>query len=465
MKMKILPALLAAMTLVGATASCSEDNPTFTYSQSNECLITSVTLGKLVRTMHTLSSKGEDSTYTVTVTGSYYPMSIDQANRYIYNLDSLPVGTDISRVTFAALNALGSVSIRGLETGQDSIFNMNDSTDFTKVRSFTVYATDGVSNREYLMRVNVHKEEGDSMVWHKELTGHAELARMTATRSLAVGNQIYLFGMNEGKSEVLISTLNDLDGGRFTEAAMPTQPSVQPQSVVRYHDYFYALSSDSSRLVTSADGKEWTALATDFVPSALVTAGSNQLVALRDGHFYSSFDGLTWTEVAADEAAYLPNGTVCGTLLPSTLDKSFETLIAVGEKDGKAVVWNRNVDLSGKEDFPWIRIPATETSKYNLPEMKEYHLQTYDGAALLTGLTADGKLAPLYWSKDRGRTWKRDRLKTPAAHAEGAIATAIDQNHFIWLFCGKTGEVWRGRINRLGWTPLPGAFEKSLQRR
>ena len=29
---------------------------------------------------------------------------------------------------------------------------------------------------------------------------------------------------------------------------------------------------------------------------------------------------------------------------------------------------------------------------------------------------------------------------------------ATDDDNFIWVVCGGTGQVWRGRLNRMGWT-------------
>jgi len=28
---------------------------------------------------------------------------------------------------------------------------------------------------------------------------------------------------------------------------------------------------------------------------------------------------------------------------------------------------------------------------------------------------------------------------------------AVDDDDNLWLFCGGTGQVWRGRLNKLGW--------------
>ena len=110
--MRTFPALVLAVATCGClTTACNTDN-TYDVETSAECIVTGATLGTLPRTMHTLSSTGEDSTYTVNVSGSYYPLYIDQVENRIYNGDSLPVGTDVTRVTFQRFATVGTAAIR-----------------------------------------------------------------------------------------------------------------------------------------------------------------------------------------------------------------------------------------------------------------------------------------------------------------------------------------------------------------
>ena len=31
------------------------------------------------------------------------------------------------------------------------------------------------------------------------------------------------------------------------------------------------------------------------------------------------------------------------------------------------------------------------------------------------------------------------------------VTVIKDDENYIWLYCNGTGQVWRGRLNRLGW--------------
>ena len=50
-------------------------------------------------------------------------------------------------------------------------------------------------------------------------------------------------------------------------------------------------------------------------------------------------------------------------------------------------------------------------------------------------------------------------LLKPSSNGTGAAAAmAVDNKGFIWIICGGTGEVWRGRLNRMGWADQKTSF-------
>ena len=67
----------------------------------------------------------------------------------------------------------------------------------------------------------------------------------------------------------------------------------------------------------------------------------------------------------------------------------------------------------------------------------------------------------IYVSQDNGLTWSEDgRFYLPAGFngTGAAAAMAVDNKGFIWIICGGTGEVWRGRLNRMGWADQKTSF-------
>ena len=103
------------------------------------------------------------------------PFTIDVNRRLIYNPDSLPKGTDITRlvasISLASSTSVGEISISGATTMKDTTYTYNasatDSIDFTGRVTLTVKAADGISTKQYLLQVNVHNLESDSLYWNK----------------------------------------------------------------------------------------------------------------------------------------------------------------------------------------------------------------------------------------------------------------------------------------------------------
>ena len=95
LKMASLAAVCAALLTL---ASCLGSNDEVNYVYYDDTAITEFSLGSLNVYVHTKSSTGSDSVYVTTVSGSNYDFYIDQSKNEIYNVDSLPYGTDVAHV-------------------------------------------------------------------------------------------------------------------------------------------------------------------------------------------------------------------------------------------------------------------------------------------------------------------------------------------------------------------------------
>lgn len=463
MKFRFISAILALLFVLLNITSCFSDDEEVVYS--GDCIITSVTLGTLNRTIHTKNAAGKDSTYQVNVTGALYPLHIDHLRGLIYNTDSLPVGTNLSKVVFSSFNASGSLSIRSLLTGQDTIFVYKDSLDYTTSRVLTVHSSDGISRRSYLLSLNVHKEEGDSMLWTRMAPCPSVFEGMSQMKAAAANGNIYIIGRCQDKVRLLVAQTDAFSKqlGNNPWKVIDVKEDLNTTSIVYFGKKFYATTSDR-RLLTSDDAQSWTAVPTDFQPEKLVGCGQKYMIAYADGAFYSSVDTYKWLRDEADQPEFLPDGYVSGTCISHADNPTFETFVVVGKQGDNYRVWRREVDLTDTEIFPWIYLPETENSLYNFPRVENFSFYPYDKSTLMTGMDAEGHLAPLTLSYDNGRTWNPNVLTTPTkAKADGWVSV-VDQQQFVWLISAPSGDVWRGRINRLGWKPAQDLFEKSSKK-
>lgn len=451
MKKTPILALLLALLSGFAVTSCDLTSDS-DYVYDRDCIISAVTLGTIPRTLHTIGSAGQDSTYQVSITGSNYPMKIDHLNSRIYNADSLPVGTHADKVVFSTFTNSGTTSIKSLTTGNDTIFTSTDSTDFSQPREITVYAEDGVSRKTYTVEVRVHKEEADTFRWHSIAEG-GQLAfnSFVEMRALSLEGQLYLFGQDrEGGTQVIATSTSAPD---FT-TARPMATTVDVRTVQAFKGRFFALSG--GQVVTTADPSgPWSVASgeTDVFDN-LLAASSDSLYATFGGEMFSSSDGATWQPSAADKDASLVLLNSSAAVAPSRTDKNFETLVLVGKDatTSKPAVWMKQVDRTGTYNFPWTSLPQTEElGALALPDLKYNNLVGYDDCVVLIGATQIGGLESLYLSRDNGRTWDPDVLKPFSLFGLSAVAATVDKDSNIWIFTAGNPHVFKGRHNRLGW--------------
>lgn len=461
LKLALLPVLLAMLTM--GFGACSSDMEYTSNVDTHDCALTKITLGTLKRTLQVTA----DSTYTITLNGGYYPLTIDQVNNRIYNVDSLPVGTDVAHVTFATLTSSGVTTIKSLTTGQDTLFATTDSTDFTVPRMLTVNAYDGLAKKHYEVKINVHKEEADSFVWKNVVNANSQFATLQGGhRTLGrADNALLVFGHAESGEQVLV--VDPL--GNVQASALPT--GFQIASVVADPERrnFYALTA--AGLAHSSDGVTWNAINAPSTPDVLLAVSSAGIYGMKDGTFCSSADGgQTWQADEADEPDSLPVKNLAGTVNVSRTDSRMEHIIVVGQtQKGKPIVWKRDIDLTGTNVFGWYCLPEITGQQHaNLPFVSNPVLFTYDNTLWLLGQQADNTLAPIYVSQDNGRTWDvpGKHVRNPLAHLVGkaaAVSGTTTPNNFIWVLESTTGALWRGRYNRLGWSDEQTKFEKSAR--
>lgn len=455
--------VLATVLFSVVFAGCKSDSEVDAASNS-ECAVTAVTMATLNRYLPTVTSDGKKTTTKVTVTGSNYPMSIDHLQSRIYNVDSLPAGTDVSRVAFSAFSTSATPMIRSLITLQDSTFVMTDSTDCRKERLITVYAADGMTTHTYKLQVNVHKEWDDTVRWKRICDNEAYLAALNVRRAFGTDDRLYVFG-NEGTQPVVLTT--PLQTPLAWTRTGVGNGSINTQTIVRCGTSFYALAN--GLVQESTDGVNWQAL-TATMPEgitafkALAVAGSKTIVAVADEGFFSlDTSGDKWEKDAADDVSKMPATDICGVCIPMTGDKNFENLVIVGKRDGKTVVWQRTIDLTGRQSYAWNYVENAETT--GVEALESSSAAGYDAGILMAGKASDGKFGDLYISYDKGLTWSKKVIKRPedaekkiSIGAAESYVLAADAGNFVYVICGGTGEVWRGRINRLGWEEVKKKF-------
>lgn len=431
-----------------SVCSCVSDSQTSDVTVTNDCAITNAVLGSLKRVVTTKKSEGKDTTYLTTVYGGLYPMYIDQLSKEIYNADSLPLGTDIKSVVFSTLTADGAVAYR-TEAGSDTLYSSTDSIDFSSPRLFTCYSYSGKAKKTYTVRVNVRKTDPNLFVWNN-MGAEPELASLAESNLLVKDAALYLFGKQNDRALLFTASTDSIV--QWVKSDLTGDVPDNTFDVKLFNGKFWGVKD--SCLVASDNGLFWENVNIEALPAIRSIAGASStflFVLCADG-VYQSKSGIVWSKERLDDAYdKLPVAGMSFTALSMDFNSSFDNLLWAGmTSSGNLSLWKKTSDRTSETNDVWSYYPSTEEIKYPLPELKSPVMFTYDDRALYIGCRND-TLSAFYVSSDAGRNW------IPAAnvyvHPRGvpaeSVACAVDDNNFLWLICGGSGEVWRGRLNKL----------------
>jgi hypothetical protein len=249
------------------------------------------------------------------------------------------------------------------------------------------------------------------------------------------------------------------DGATWTRSSLSGFSSFSPQGIQMLSNRFYAVGD--AGLMVSDDGTTWTAVTSNLTPDALVAAGSASLYAVKDGRIYASADGTTWTAESTDDAvAPLPAANSSSAWSALNFNNNFEYVLWGGtDKNGERALWKKTVDKTGVNADVWSCYTGTEEVTHPFPVLKSTVLLSYDAKMMAMGCLND-TVSLMYMSEDAGRSWES---KTAYVHPFGLeaanIGCAVDADHYIWIVCGGTGVVMRGRLNRLGFATEQMSFQ------
>lgn len=452
--------LLAALF---SLVSCLDTNDgDYVYTDDSAVTAFSVTSAK--KAVHVKASNGADSVYYTTATLTAYKFVIDQQRCVIYNPDSLPYGVDPTKLLVSAnsLNS-GSLVLKSMTSDSLSYFSTTDSLDFSKPRELQVYSLSGAAVRKYEVRVNVHQEPADQFNWTR-LPNPTAFTNATGVKSFVVTTASGTTRRFLLASDGTMTTVYRADGDNAWTAATPnfnhTLAAETYRSAAVKHDTLFVC--DNGVVMATTDGNTWTQQTTvEAGVARIIAANPIRLYAYNnEGVMVSSDDsGKTWKAASIDESAsLLPNGEIAYATLPlATNPNAYRTLLigSVPEASTTAFsVWGKiDEGTAYSENQPWMFYDHNTLNRHELSLMQNFSAFTYDGKIMMVGNEDRVYLPNFYGSRDGGITWKADSVITSPLgfFVTGPYTVSVDKDNFIWFVSGKTGETWRGRINRLGW--------------
>lgn len=329
--------IIIAVASIGVVA-CNEDSDEPTTVSAN-VMVTSFSLNANDSVLDNL-----DSVF----------FTIDLVNAKVFNADSLPYGTDVSRLVVNIGTYGSSVAELSIpRPGQsDSIVNYlknsTDSIDFSNGPvNLHLVALDGTSQRDYTISVNVHTIKPDSLYWNK-------------------------------------ISLNKL----------PSQASPTEQKTVRYNDMAVCLTKSPAQYtlatISNPANFYWNQqeVSFPFTPDVnSLNATANALYILdTDGNLYSSVDGISWTS--------------CGLCWHHIYGGYGDKLLGVKAIDGKYyhVTYPETTETLAENNCPVSGTSSTVTFETKWSDNQQVFV--------IGGRCANNELTGAMWGYD-GENWSK----------------------------------------------------------
>lgn len=495
----ILPALL----LLGFASACnkkSDPDPDIIVVTSATVAVTDFNLKADTKVLANL-----DSVF----------FSIDLNKGVIFNADSLPKGTSVRKlipvITFA--NSMSAAEIvytdsTGTQQTVNYLETQTDSIDFTNDVLLNVTALDGENKYTYRIKVNVHRQEPDSLMWDNLSVAMlpARAQAPVAQKTVMKDDVVYTL-IEESDNSLTLAKSSDFSSGYSTieEIALPFHPNIE--SLTASPSAFYMLDK-AGMLYTSSDltawtptGEEWISIigpyldsvlgirntdngkmhchypasdliadspvATDFPvsgysslatisnkwspqPTALFVGG-----VMQNGDLSShtwGFDGTAWETIdhnplpALDGAILVRYVAYRSKGLPFN-EVAYDAWYAFGGRldDGS---FNRTLYYSLDNGVNW-------TAASELMQLPDCFPELADADGLVIDSTLDADLSDI-WKAAPSRAPKR--WYRPAYEVDGDIISW--ECPYIYVIGGMlpdgslSDSIWRGVLTRLAFTPL-----------
>lgn len=428
-----IPILISSV--VGPLVGCNSDDPDpMEYVESSSVIISGFSLSE--------DKKVLDSLQNVF-------FSIDLENGMIFNADSLPYGTVLTKLVpkISAPSSASEVNLKYYDTKamRDStvnyLENSTDSIDFSRSPVIlTVKSQSGLVTKEYKIHVNVHKVKVDSLAWYslQQAPLPASFTQLESQCTAMLGEKLFCLS-SDGVSYSLSVTSDPLDPNWDT-VNVDMSFAANVESFRATADALYILSKEGD-LYSSTDGSDWIQTGARWVN--IYGNYDDQIIgALRNGDHYeiaSYPSGKTWIM----PSGFPLTGTSLTACYSSDMAYSPQMVMLGGRTaDGGLCSGSWSFDGNTWADVSSKRLPHgleyVTLVPYSLVEVPSTTWSPTDFPVLLAigGKNADGAInRTVYYSRDWGITWKVApelvQLPEQFPHTYGATAFQVSSTMHV----------------------------------
>ena len=437
-----------AMAIVITSCANGDDEGEYPYAY-----VKSFGVENITSSYPSFTDDGKDTLVVKTISGDAFPFTINQASGEIYNNDSLPYATDLSKVV-VNMDIDGIAAIYVDESASYEYFSIADSLDFTSPRKLRITSLSGNYSKYYTVSVNAHKVNPDLMEWKKA----AAPSEIIPEKAVEFNGDMLVFGKTDDGRSVVVSTpvYGDVS---WSETEITALPQNTDFSTVHVFDGLLYVVADGD-LYASSDAMEWYPVLQGNALLAIVGASDADgllWVASAD-NIYCSADGKAF-ETIGELPVGFPLYGISTVSYPLVHNDEIICNMLVGyvtaEKNGTPKVWCK---LSNYES--WVEYDNDE-NPYPCPALAGLTVLRYanslyalGGKGEAGGVKVDA-FASFYVSNDNGIVWKASedyyqRLPMDLQGDDSPFVATVDSGNYMWIITsGKKATVWRGILNYL----------------
>lgn len=449
----LVKGLLLSLLITSFMACSKKDEET--EEPNDYCYIDDITLGTLTRYEYSTNEASETETTTITYSGAYYPIAINQLTGTITNTTPLLQNTDRTIVPLTIEGEGNAYYRKQSEEDGWMEFTDGDVLDFTEPIVFRIVATNGGSSRDYTMSLTVRDNNPEDYTWEQMMPkeGVANPMEGRAQRKAVARHDGLAIVSTDANGNIFLTTAASTQNPTWTDAACTGASGADVTSLQSYNGKLW-MSTTTGTLLQSEDGRAWSSVGQSQVQSVkLLAASEKALYALVNGcDICSTTDGTTWDIINLDgEKSLFPTDDFASVAF--TKAKGTSRVLLVGQASSASAVWNLIVD----DDEPWAYY--ANPSGYALPwsSIQGKSLVSYSSTMKqINGeetprIIAIGKSATTYYSTDQGYTWHEYTyltLNDSQRPADNEYIAATAAGEYIWFFTGN--RIWRARVNNYG---------------
>lgn len=415
------------LTLASCNKKDEENTTEDTYVSTESVAITAFSLMADARVMANL-----DSVF----------FSIDLEHGVVFNADSLPKGTNITKL-IPKIKYPSSVKSAVIEmtggthrTGTVNYYsNSADTIDFTGKVTLTLGTADDAIMKTYVLKVNVHQQDPDTIYWDKMAQADlpSRLSDPVEQKSVAFGTGVLTL-IEENDGSFTVSRTEDIFEGTWSKAVFSAGFTPKVRSLTATEQGTLYLLDDKGTLYSSGDGATWTTQ----------SAGWNEII----GEYAATLLGTSLQNGSPEMISY-PDSEYSGLALPADFPLTgFTSAIEFSSKwsprptvvifggypyaaNGKSPSWA----FDGKQ---WVNIAENSMPSLSGMSVIRYYsylksassglLKEFDVYLAFGGRNSEGNLNNLiYVSYDHGINWQRaqEYMQLPSTIVPGYMVDAI----------------------------------------